>query len=322
MQSRIEAPRAAVMRFWWVNQNQTYDDEVGGRFLWSPKVNSNGYRNQFYDNMLEVAAGDLVFSFSNTRIRAVGVVQGPAETGAKPDFKSSPDNWSHDGWIVPVEYIELGAPFRPKDQIDDIRPLLAAKYFPLQQNGDGLQGVYLAAISDELGTLLAKLSAVDPAGLLVATNPDLAVASEIAEFVESKPDLPETEVEQIIKARRGQGIFRTRLQQVESRCRVTGTTEPGHLRASHIKPWQVSSPDERLDGQNGLFLAPHIDHLFDRGWISFGDDGALLVAAQLDSAILDQWGIVLPMNVGSFTAAQKVYLHHHRDVVCAGTDLS
>ncbi len=35
------------MRYWWVNQNQTYEHEVHGGYLWSPKRNSNGSRNPF-----------------------------------------------------------------------------------------------------------------------------------------------------------------------------------------------------------------------------------------------------------------------------------
>ena len=51
------------MRYWWVNQNQTYRAEVRGSFMWSPKHNANGARNQFYENMREVSPGDIVFSF-------------------------------------------------------------------------------------------------------------------------------------------------------------------------------------------------------------------------------------------------------------------
>src|SRR5688572_11250424 len=49
------------MRYWWVNQNQTYRAEVRGSFMWSPKQNANGARNQFYENMREVSPGDVVF---------------------------------------------------------------------------------------------------------------------------------------------------------------------------------------------------------------------------------------------------------------------
>ncbi len=39
------------MRYWWVNQNQTFRAEVRGSFMWSPKRNANGARNRFYENM-------------------------------------------------------------------------------------------------------------------------------------------------------------------------------------------------------------------------------------------------------------------------------
>jgi hypothetical protein len=32
------------MRYWWVNQNQTFRQEIAGGYLWSPKRNANGAR--------------------------------------------------------------------------------------------------------------------------------------------------------------------------------------------------------------------------------------------------------------------------------------
>ena len=37
-----------MKRFWWVNQKQTYKQEVEGVYLWSPKRNANGARNPFF----------------------------------------------------------------------------------------------------------------------------------------------------------------------------------------------------------------------------------------------------------------------------------
>jgi putative restriction endonuclease len=90
------------IRYWWVNQNQTYREEVRGSFMWSPKRNANGARNQFYENMREVSPGDVVFSFCDTRIKALGIVTGRAQTGPKPDFGTAGANWSQEGWFVPV----------------------------------------------------------------------------------------------------------------------------------------------------------------------------------------------------------------------------
>ncbi len=61
------------MLYWWVNQNQTYRQEIDGGYMWSPKVSKNGKLNPFYEFMREVAPGDLIFSFADTRIKAIGI---------------------------------------------------------------------------------------------------------------------------------------------------------------------------------------------------------------------------------------------------------
>jgi len=113
------------MSTWCVNQNQTYRFEVPGNFLWSPKTNKNGAKNHFYDNMRLVRPGDLVFSFCDTKIKAVGVALGPAKTADKPNFGATGENWEKEGWLVlPVEFTELSTTVRPKDFIKELRPHL------------------------------------------------------------------------------------------------------------------------------------------------------------------------------------------------------
>jgi predicted restriction endonuclease len=77
----------------------------------------------------------------------------------------------------------------------------------------------------------------------------------------------------------------------------------------------VSTKEEKLDGFNGLLLSPHIDHLFDRGFISFKNSGDLMVSKELNPIILEQWNIADSTNVGSFKSNQGKYLEFHRDVV-------
>ena len=96
------------MQYWWVNQNQTYKAEVSGGFLWSPKTRKDGGRNQFYVNMTLVQSGDVVFSFCDTLIKAVGIVTGSAQNAPKPDFGKAGSEWATDGWLVPVEFNEIG----------------------------------------------------------------------------------------------------------------------------------------------------------------------------------------------------------------------
>jgi predicted restriction endonuclease len=94
--------------------------------------------------------------------------------------------------------------------------------------------------------------------------------------IEGRTDIGDTQKQQLVQARRGQGIFKANVRLNESKCRFTGVTDPRLLIASHIKPWAISNDREKLDGCNGLLFSPHIDRLFDRGFISFKDDGTVL----------------------------------------------
>ena len=131
----------------------------------------------------------------------------------------------------------------------------------------------------------------------------------------SSPDIPETEKPQLVLARRGQGLFRRRVELIERGCRLTGVADRAHQRASHIKPWRHSTVAERLDGHNGLLLAPHVDHLFDRGFISFADDGELKISPRLNRDVLGAWGILAERATGPFSAGQQAFLAFHRESV-------
>ena len=305
------------MRYWWVNQNQTYKFEVPAGFLWSPKTRADGGRNYFYMTMEEVRPGDLVFSYCDTYIKAIGVVQRPAVTAPKPDFRTAGSNWADVGWYVEVEFAELENPIRPKDFMNQIRPLLADKYAPLQENGNGLQGIYLTEISAVFGELLVLLSQAD----LPTIQHELAPLTEgesdyeINLEIEARKLIGDPVKIELTKSRRGQGIFKANLRLVESRCRITGVSNIKHLRASHIKPWAASDNYEKIDGYNGLLLSPHVDHLFDRGFISFKDSGVLLVSKELNPKVLEQWSILHSQNVGEFREAQCKYLDYHRQVI-------
>jgi len=113
--------------------------------LWSPKRNANGARNPFYESMREVSPGDAIFSFVDTRIVAIGIASSYCWESPKPlEFGSTGQNWENLGWQVNVRFVTLSNKIRPKDHISVLRSLLPSKYSPLQENGNGIQSVYLA----------------------------------------------------------------------------------------------------------------------------------------------------------------------------------
>ena len=302
------------MKYWWVNQNKTYNHEVGGGYLWSPKKRRNNAKNQFYDNMLEVKPGDIVLSFAGTYIKAIGVATSTGYSSPKPKiFGEAGANWSEDGWRVDVDFTYVDKPIRPKDHMQLISPLLPEKYSPLQLNGSGQQVVYLAAISAELGSLLVGLSGEPELEMQVTDLSQIAFSQEEQQFI-LEESLAETEKVSLIMARRGQGKFRSRVKLIEQSCRVTGVSSEDLLTASHIKRWRDSDNQERLDGNNGLFLSPHVDRLFDQGFVTFTSAGELLVSPQLDDDVLPKWNIKPNKKYGKFNSEQSFFLEYHNAV--------
>jgi len=318
------------MRYWWVNQNQTYRQEVEGGYLWSPKRRADGARNPFYEYMREVAPGDLIFSYAGTVISAIGIAQSFAYEAPKPaEFGSAGPNWSRIGWRVDVRFQQLDDRIRPADYMDQIAPHLPDRYSPLSARGSGFQSVYLTAVSPSLAYVLIGLIGEEAQAAQKIVNDasfrqrDVAVGlteweDHLTHIVESDHSLSDTERHAVILARRGQGRFKEAVMAVEERCRLTGVERVEHLRASHIKPWRdCDSPTERLDGQNGFLMTPTVDHLFDRGFISFENDGELLVSDVAHPDSMRRMGINVrnPRNVGTFSDAQRRYLEYHRDEI-------
>lgn len=131
-------------------------------------------------------------------------------------------------------------------------------------------------------------------------------------------DLSTTVSQQIHEIRVKQSLFKRRLLNVEKQCRLTGVADLRFLRASHIKPWaECHDGNERVDGSNGLLLTPHADLLFDRGWITFENNGALFRSPHLPSGVIDRIGLDLTngRSCGAFGEDQKSYLEYHRNKV-------
>lgn len=320
------------MRYWWVNQNQTFRHELAGGYLWSPKRNANRGRNPFYETMREVSPGDIVFSFVDTRIVAIGIAKSYCWECPKPvEFGSSGEYWENVGWKVNVTFTQLLNRVRPKDHMGVLGAVLPDRYSPLQANGNGLQGIYLTELSGDFAAVLAGLIGEEIRPLMAATQVGIRVDDSqivtgddldiwehrLEERVVADTSIRETERDAIIRARQGQGLFKQRVMQIERLCRITGVKNPAHLVASHCKPWRDSSNEERLNGENGLLLTPSVDHLFDRGFIGFEDSGRLIVSPVAHTASLQRMGVETQrmVNVGSFSEGQRKFLDFHRNEV-------
>lgn len=122
-----------------------------------------------------------------------------------------------------------------------------------------------------------------------------------------------TEAERLVIQRIGQTLFRDALLNYwQGKCCVTGLAIPSLLRASHIRPWaKCESDEQRLDVFNGLLLAPHLDALFDGGWVTFADDGQLVTSSELPAAAQELLGVSCSQRILGLSAKHLTYLSYH-----------
>jgi putative restriction endonuclease len=319
------------MRYWWVNHKQTFQQEFGGNYIWSPKTKRDGSFNRFYETMREVAPGDIVFSYAGGVIRGFGISRTHCYTSPRPDeFGHVGEVWDRLGWRVDVSFARITPTLRPSDHMQALAPVLPTDYKLLTPAGHGYQHIYLAPISKKMALLLGHLIGPDVMRIVqdtrTAEEPKIVDTelrgineweqAEANRILQSKT-LPETTRQALIKARVGQGLFRQKLTSFENHCRITGVTYQPHLFASHIKPWRESTNEERLDGENGLLLTPSIDHLFDRGFISFEENGELMISDVAHKESVQRMGVDTEhvVRVGKFSEGQKFFLAHHRRAV-------
>jgi hypothetical protein len=62
-------------------------------------------------------------------------------------------------------------------------------------------------------------------------------------------------------------------------------------------------------------LTPTFDRMFDRGLLTFGDNGDVYVSPSLSRDVIDRIGLDTHSNVGSFRSEQQGYLDYHREHV-------
>lgn len=255
----------------------------------TPRANSP---EQYANNLEEMAPGELVFAYEEKKgFVAVGTVSYPKDLqkrGGGSKLYPNPDQIVRS---LAVDWdTTITRTMRDVSAVAPVSGLALRRINPEKK----LFRVIESMVEERIGNALDidELTVVKR----IATNPAYSTVMR----------------QQIALARIGQGSFREAVLARSQACRLTGINDSQHLVASHIKPWRVCADGEHHDGANGLMLAPHIDHLFDRGWISFTNEGRLLCANSLDIALLRAWHIDPEMRTTPFDDDQIYYLNYHR----------
>ena len=105
--------------------------------------------------------------------------------------------------------------------------------------------------------------------------------------IKKKHGINSLTTKRLIEARIGQGYFRKKLFERTKCCMITGIKNYRYLEAAHIKPWSRSNDHEKLDKKNGIFLTPNCHKLFDRGMITFSNEGKLMKSTKIEDNIIN-----------------------------------
>lgn len=120
---------------------------------------------------------------------------------------------------------------------------------------------------------------------------------------------------EVITTTRGiaQHIFRGNLLKMwHGACAVTGVQERRILRAGHIKPWAESTSEEKVDRHNGLILVPDLDALFDKGLITFRENGRLITSPAFAPADQTKLRLCDDFKLREVPEPMQPYLDYHR----------
>ena len=291
------------MAFWWVSQNKTYRHERKGGYLWAPKKGKAKNPPHHWKTLLRVQEGDIVFSSFNQKIVSVSTVMSKVYAADNPFPR---EGWEKDGNKIDLNYHELSHPIEIKSLPDTLFAQLNVYHGPLNKKKHVNEG-YLFEVSEKAGsTLLALIEKQNSINIEESFVNDI-VQEQISQITKQI----------IIDSRIGQGKFREKLIHIwDGKCAVTGVGLTHILIASHIKPWKVANNSERVDEYNGLLLSPNYDKLFDAGYISFDQDGKIILSSRLGKEEMHLLHISKTDTLNQkLNEKQREYLQYHRDII-------
>lgn len=143
---------------------------------------------------------------------------------------------------------------------------------------------------------------------------DLKIKEEVEEvLLESLKETSETKKKNY---RLKQAAYRSTLLDAMPFCPFTYVADDRLLVACHIKPYSECSEEEKYDSKNGIIMTPTYHTLFDLGFISFENDGTLLVSPFISNITKKRLNLRDGMSVRLQTGSDKYLEFHRNNIFC------
>ena len=298
--------------YYWVNQGKTYKEEKEGGYLWAPVNNSKGQTPFHWSTMGKLRLNDIVFNYRKGYLIGYCIIKSESYLAPQPLEFSVGQVWENEGFMADAEYYVFDSALSAPEIYNEVGHLLPSKYSPLyamekegQLTVKANQG-YLYELNDTVGKALMNLLNINQDQSIDPNKDDSSFDSDY-----KIPD--KTSRRGLVTSRVGQGEYRRRiLHRWNHKCAVKGSKITEILIASHIVPWRDSTDAERLDVDNGILLSPTYDALFDRHYISFADNGNIILSKALSIEEFMNIGVDGSEKIENLSDKNRTYLARHR----------
>jgi len=295
-------------------QGHTFQQEKDLGVIWSPQQDKGGNVPHSWKRMMEVKKGDRIFHYVKGNIVAISIASEDCKLSSKPSTLHDHTNWNNEGYLVKLEYYELDVLVNIKNKFNLISSLLPIKYSPFQRDANGNQG-YLYPCNEELAIKLLEL--ISELNIYQIDDKQLELSIDHVRSAEQNKlitVISETESEVKTKIRLGQQRFRKDLFSLwGSKCALCEINLPQLLRASHSKPWKDSKNEERVDPYNGLLLCCNHDALYDKGYITFDENGILHISPLIEGEDYSKYNINSNMQINYYPQNRSYFKWHKKN---------
>lgn len=262
-----------MVTYWWVNQGDTFEAAQKLGVLWAPKLDGGGRPQGHWDSLTHTRVGDIVFHYSQTKLRGVSQVVSPCR-----DAQISSEyleKWDQDGREVKVQPQDFDFEIALDEIPLEIRTAISeGTNTPFDKNGKVKQG-YLFQLTPPMAEAIIK--AIGQQINLLEAETTVGSAAIVEDFQILVAGDTDTQI--VSMGRREQGLLRRKLfhGKTTSECALCGHSYPVRLlHTAHIKKRNSCSREEKLDF-NVVMAACVLgcDALFENGYIVVSENGLI-----------------------------------------------
>ena len=142
---------------WFVAQGSTFREDRGMKFLWAPEKGKDGNGRFYWENVLKVKKGDIIFNYSEGELKGVSLA---SNNGYRSENKDAQSPWGLNGFRVDIDLTILVPALKNEIFTSNVSSfnnhLSKVNNKPFSTNGSINQG-YLYEFSKEAGRYIRDL---------------------------------------------------------------------------------------------------------------------------------------------------------------------